>query len=71
MQNADADALRRERLADEPLILAGHDLEQAALARAVQSEHADLRAGEKRQPDVFENDVVGRMNLAQTLSWCR
>ena len=37
------------------VILARHDLEQRALARAVQAEHADLRAGQEREPDVFEN----------------
>ena len=49
------------------LILACHDAQQAALARPVQAEHADLRARQERQPDVFENDVVGLVNLAQTL----
>ena len=41
--------------------------EQRALAGAVQAEHADLRAGEERQPDVLEDDVVGLVNLAQPL----
>ncbi len=67
MQEPDADALGGKRLADKALILPGHDAQQAALARAVQAEHADLRAGKKREPDVFENDVVGLMDLAQTL----
>ncbi len=49
------------------LVLPRHDAQQAALPRAVQAEHADLRAGQKREPDVFENDVVGLVNLAQTL----
>ena len=67
MQEADADALGRKRLADKALILPRHDAQQAALARAVQAEHANLRAGQKREPDVLENDVVGLVNLAQTL----
>ena len=49
------------------LVLAGHDPQQRALAGAVQAEHADLRAGEEREPDVLEDDVVGLVNLAQTL----
>ena len=57
----------RPRLADELLVLAGHDPQQRALARAVQAEHANLRAGQKRQPDVLEDDVVGRMDLPQPL----
>ena len=39
--------------------------EQRALARTVHTEHANLRAGQKRQPDVLEDDVVGRMNLPE------
>ena len=35
-------------------VLAGHDLEQRALAGAVEAEDADLRAGQKREPDVLE-----------------
>ena len=49
------------------VILARHDPEQRALAGAVQPEHADLRAGEEREPDVLENDVVGLVDLAQPL----
>ncbi len=56
-----------KRLADEARVLAGHDLQQRALARAVQAEHADLRAGIERQPDVFEHFGVGRMDLPETL----
>ena len=48
------------------VILARHDAQQRALAGAVQPQHADLRAGQKRQPDVFENLDVGRMNLPET-----
>ena len=66
-QKADADAIGRERFAEKFPILAGHDAQQRALPRAVRAEDADLGAGQKRQPDVLEDDVVGRMNLPETL----
>ena len=65
LQKTDADALGRKRLAEKALILARHDAQQRALARPVQPQHANLRARQKRQPDVFEYDVVGLMDLAQ------
>jgi hypothetical protein len=52
--------------ADEALVLPRHNLEEAALTGAVQPEDADLRARQERQPDVLEDDMVGRMHLAQT-----
>jgi hypothetical protein len=64
-QEADRDAVGGKRLADELGIFAGHDPEQRALARAVQTEHADLGARKKREPDVLENDGVGRMDLPE------
>jgi hypothetical protein len=67
VQKADRDAVGRKRFADEALVLARHDLEERALARAVQAEHADLRAGKEREPDVFENLGVGLMDLPETL----
>ena len=67
VQEADRDAVGRKRFADEALVLARHDLEERALARAVQAEHADLRAGKEREPDVFENLGVGLMDLPETL----
>ena len=66
-QEADRDAGGRQRLADEIRVLAGHDLQQRALAGAVQAEDADLGAGKKREPDVLEDLGVGRMNLPQPL----
>jgi len=66
-QEADADAVGRIRFADELVVLAGHDLQQRALARAVEAEDADLRAGEKREPDVVEHAGIGRMNLPEPL----
>jgi hypothetical protein len=67
VQNPDADPFGRPGLADELLVLAGHDLEDAALAGAVQAEDADFRARQERQPDVLEDDVVGRINLPEPL----
>ena len=46
-QEADLDAGLRPRLAFELLVDAGHDPEQRRFARAVEAEHADLRAGKK------------------------
>ena len=65
LEKADRDAVSGKRLADELGVLARHDLQQRALARAVETKHADLCAGEKREPDVLENDGVGRMNLPE------
>src|SRR5262249_13919005 len=67
MQEADRDPLGWKRLAEKARVLAGHDLQERALPRAVQAEHADLRAEVERQPDVFENLGVGRMNLPEPL----
>jgi hypothetical protein len=47
VQDADADAFGGPGLADELLVLAGHDLEDRALPRAVEAEDADLRAGQE------------------------
>ena len=55
------------RFADEVGVLARHDPQQRALAGAVDAEHADLGAGEKRQPDVLEDHGVGRIDLPETL----
>ena len=64
-QEPDADALGRPRFADELLLLPRHDPQQRALARAVEAEHADLRPGQEREPDVLEDDVVGKMDLPE------
>ncbi len=64
---ADGDALGRKRLALHVGVQAGHHPQQRALAGAVQSEHADLGAGQERQPDVVEHDMVGLVHLAQPL----
>ena len=39
----------------------------ARVPRAVEAEDANLRAGEEREPDVLEDDVVGGVDLPQTL----
>ena len=67
MQKADRDALAWKRFADKARVLTRHDLEQRALAGAVQAEHADLGAEIKGQPDVFEHFGVGRMHLPEAL----
>ena len=51
----------------ELLVLARHDLEDRALARAVEAEHADLRPGEEAQPDVLEDLLAARPDLGQAL----
>ena len=58
---------RAVRLCPSLVIVARHDAQQRALPRAVEPQHANLRTGQKRQPDVFENFDVGRMNLPETL----
>ncbi len=67
VQEADLDAGRGKRLAREVRVLARHDLQQRALARAVHAEHADLGARIERQPDVAKDLRVGLVNLAQPL----
>ena len=53
--------------ADEMLVFSRHDLEERALAGAVRAEHADLGAGQKREPDVAKNLGIGRVDLPQPL----
>jgi hypothetical protein len=64
-QKTDADPVCRPGLADKLLVLAGHDPQQCALAGAVQAEHADFRAWQERQPDILQDDMVGRVNLPE------
>ena len=40
------------------LLHAGHDLEHGGLAGAVRADDADLGAGQERQGDVVEDDLV-------------
>ena len=64
-QVADPGPLGRPGLADELLDLAGHDLQQRALAGAVQPQHADLGAGKEGEPDILQDLAVGRIDLPQ------
>ena len=50
-QEPDAEPVGGERLTEEVVVDSGHDPEQGALARAVGAQHADLGAGQERQPD--------------------
>ena len=63
-QIADAHIGHRHRLALEVEIGTRHDAQQAGLARAVESEHADLGAGEERERDVLEDNALGGHDLA-------
>ena len=67
VQKAYRDARSRKRLPQHARVLAGHDPEQRALARAVQPEHSDLRAEIERQPDVLEDLRIRRMDLPEAL----
>ena len=54
-------------LALDLLVQAGHDLQQRALARAVDAEHADLGAGEEGQGDVLQDLPLRRHDLADAV----
>ena len=64
-QQADGGAGRELGLAAVVLVDAGHDPEQRGLAGAVESEHADLGAGEEAEVDVLEDGLVRRVRPAQ------
>jgi hypothetical protein len=49
------------------LSTSGHDLEQRGLARAVETEHADLGAGEEAEGDVLEDLSLRRHDLADAI----
>ena len=66
-QVADLQAGHRHGLALDLLVDAGHDLQQRALARAVDAEHADLGAGEEGQRDVLEDLPLRRHDLADAV----
>ena len=66
-QEADLDARARTRLAEDVLVLAGHDLEQRALSCAVVAQHPDLRAWQEGQRDAIENDAALADDLAHVL----
>jgi hypothetical protein len=54
-------------LAFDLLVQAGHDLEQGALARAVDAQHADLGAREEGQADVLQDLPLRRHDLADAV----
>src|SRR5207245_8023059 len=66
-QEAGADPPGRERLAEEPAVLAGHDAQERALARPVRADDADLRPEEERQVDPLQDLASRRDDLAQVL----
>ncbi len=65
LEVTDRDARREVRLAAVLLVDAGHHLEDGRLARAVVTEHADLRSVEEREGEVLEDRLVRRMHLAE------
>ena len=60
-QVADGEARGQSRLADEVVVQAGHDPEQARFARAVRPDDADLGARIERDRDVLEDGLVRRV----------
>ena len=60
----DVQARHRHCFALDLLVHTGHDFEQGGLARAVESQHADLGAREKRQGDVAQDLTLGRNDFA-------
>jgi hypothetical protein len=66
-EEADAQAFGGLRFALEVLVHPRHDAQQRALARAVDAEHADLRAGQKREPEALDQLAVGLDHLAEVL----
>ena len=58
---ADRESGRQPRVAGEPVVEAGHDPQQARLARAVRPDDADLGARIEAERDVLEDGPVGRV----------
>jgi hypothetical protein len=67
LQESDLDALGCPRFPGEVVVLTCHDLEQGRFARAIEAQHADLGAGEERQPDVLQHLLAAWEGLVQTL----
>ena len=65
---SDAEPRRQPGLAGEPVVETGHDPEQAGLAGAVGSQHADLGARVERERDVLEHRAVGRVETGQLVA---
>jgi hypothetical protein len=66
-QEADPNPALGTGLAVDVLVDAGHDLQERGLAGAVQAQHADLGAGEKRQADVAQDDPFRGHHLRHAL----
>jgi hypothetical protein len=66
-QITDLQAGHGHGLAFDLLVQAGHDLEQGALARAVDAQHADLGAREEGQADVLQDLPLRRHDLADAV----
>ena len=66
-QVSDLQARHRSGFAFDFLVDAGHDLEQRRLARAIETEHTDLGAGEEAQGNVLEDLSLGRHDLADPI----
>src|SRR6266705_5378516 len=62
-QEADLHVRHRDDFALEIRVLARHDAKQRGLTRAVQAEHADLRAGKEVERDVPEDLALRRYGL--------
>ena len=65
---ADGEAGGEASLAAVPVVEAGHDLEQAALARAVAAQHADLGARVERQRDVLQHRAIRWVEASQLVT---
>ncbi|MCY1346901.1 hypothetical protein D9M69_329990 [compost metagenome] len=63
-QVADLDARHRPGFTIDLGVHPGHDAQEGRLARAVQAEHADLRAREEGQGNVFEDLTLRGHDLA-------
>ena len=67
LEVADLDAVGGPGLAVEVGVAAGHDLQEARFARAVDAQDADLGAGEEGQGDVLEQLLATGENLGELL----
>ena len=65
-QIADFDAAHRHGFALKFLIHTRHNPQHGGLARAVQTEQTDFRAGEERKGNIFNDGFLRRHNLAHT-----
>ncbi len=63
-QVADMDTGLRAGFTFNVLVHAGHDAQQGGFSGTVQTEHADLGAGEERQGNIVKNSAFGWDNLA-------